>query len=331
MCKNVLITGASSGIGLATAIFLSHKKYNVFGTTRDLSKLNTGTLIQRYRDDHTTYKILTHNGFSIEKTAEKLPIELPKLKHILEEIKFIQMDVQNDTSVGKAIDKVLEFSHHKIDVLINNAGVGVFGPIEEVPIDQVRQLFETNVMSLLRVVQHIVPVMRENRLGKIINISSLAALMSIPFFSHYSATKAAVERLTEGLRMELKPFDIKVTAIEPGDINTNFNANVVNKTKSLFQLTSQNLSAIIHNMPLRQNSFYYRNAMKCWQTNTLTMLISPSPTIVAKKIYKIIRTKNPAARYKVGSLTQTLPVYLAQKLFSDKMRQWGYEKYYKIE
>lgn len=329
MTKNILITGASSGIGLATAIFLADKKYNILGTTRNLSALHKEVLIQRYITDHTKYKISADDNFRIKEIIKKIPIELSRIKAALAEIKFIQMDVQNDLSVEKAMASALEMSHRRIDVLINNAGGGAYGSIEEVPIDKVKQLFETNVLGLLRVIQHIVPFMRKNGHGKIINISSLAALMSIPFFSHYSATKAAVERLTEGLRMELTPFNIKVTAIEPGDINTNFNANVLNNNVA-FQ-SSQNISDIIRNVPLKSNSPYYQRASKCWRTSTLTMLISPTPTVVAKKIYKIIQIKNPATRYKVGAVMQTIPVNIAQRFFPDNVMQFAYEKYYRIK
>lgn len=331
MIKNILITGASSGIGLATAVFLANKKHNVLGTTRNLSTLNKDLLIQRYISDHTKYKISAQDNFRIEKTSEKLPVELAKLRHALANIKFIQMNVHNDVSVADAATKALEMFHDKIDVLINNAGSGMFGSIEELPIDEVKQLFETNVIGLLRVIQNIVPSMRKNRHGKIINISSLAAIMAIPFFSHYSATKAAVERLTEGLRMELNPFNINVTAVEPGDINTNFNVNMLHKTKPDIQLTSQNLSEIISNVPLNPDSPYYQKATKCWQIITQVMIESPSPTVVAQKINKIIQTPNPKMRYKVGSLMQTLPTYIAQRFLSDKIVQLGYERHFKIK
>ena len=184
--QKVLVTGASSGIGAAIAQALAEEGCLVWGTTRNLAKVAT----------------------------------LPE--SLRQKVKFLAMDVNDDDSVRAGVDRFLAEAGG-IDILINNAGFGVFGPLEEFPLAEAKAIFETNYFGALRLIQAVVPLMREQGRGLIINVTSLAARFVIPFQVHYSATKAALSALTEGLRQELRPFGVKVVSLEPGDIKTNFN------------------------------------------------------------------------------------------------------------
>ncbi|HBG15584.1 MAG TPA: short-chain dehydrogenase/reductase [Firmicutes bacterium] len=246
--KNVLITGASSGMGAAIALTLAKKGYQVWGTTRDLSKV------------------------------ANLPGELRQ------NIKFLQMDVTKDDSVCSGFSRFLTEAGG-IDILINNAGFGVFGPLEEFSIEKTKEIFETNYFGALRLIQEVAPIMREQRRGLIINITSLAAKFVIPFQVHYSATKFALDALTEGLRQELRPFGVKVVAIEPGDIKTNFN----NVTK----------------FGIGENSPYKKWADVCWRVIDVNMQKSPPPQVIADKVVKVIAKRNPRTRYPAGDFLST--------------------------
>jgi NAD(P)-dependent dehydrogenase (short-subunit alcohol dehydrogenase family) len=165
---------------------------------------------------------------------------------------MLVMDVTNAESVQTAVKHVLD-REGRIDVLINNAGLGIAGPVECLPLADVQRVFDTNVMGVIRTTQAVLPSMRERGSGLIINISSIAAEAGLPYRGAYSATKAAVERLTEALRLELAPFGIQACSIQPGgtrtDINTNrlrtllSEANVYKKTfDRTYQLIDQSVS-----------------------------------------------------------------------------------------
>lgn len=240
----VFITGASSGIGATTAILLAQKGYQVWGTTRDLGKMK---------------------GF---------PEPLQKA------VRFIEMDLTEGTSIQKGAAEFLKQSGGEIDILINNAGVNVFGPVEEYSLEKAKALFDLNYFGPLSLIRTFVPIMREKRSGLVINISSLAGLFVIPFQVHYSATKFAMEALTEGLRQELRPFGVKVVAVEPGDIQTNTNINTVFDMK--------------HDTP------YKKWTDACWKTIEDNLKKAPGPSLVAQKIYRIILKRNPKTHYAVG-------------------------------
>ncbi|NND08073.1 MAG: SDR family oxidoreductase [Saprospiraceae bacterium] len=133
---------------------------------------------------------------------------------------WLQVDVMDWDSITKAINQVVE-KHGHIDVLINNAGIGMISSLEEAPFENIDQVIDTNFNGLLRMIKAILPQMRERRSGKIINISSIAGLMGLPYRSIYSASKFAVEGLTEALRTEVKKFGVQVCTLQPGSINTN--------------------------------------------------------------------------------------------------------------
>ena len=178
--KVVLITGASSGIGKETAKLLVENGHIVYGAARRLDKMND----------------LKEAG-----------------------IKLLEMDVTNDESMVNGIQKIME-TEKRIDVLVNNAGYGSFGALEDVPISEAKYQFEVNIFGLARLTQLVLPYMRKKQSGKIVNISSMGGKFGEPHGAWYHATKFAVEGLSDSLRMELKQFKIDVVIIEPGAIKS---------------------------------------------------------------------------------------------------------------
>jgi NAD(P)-dependent dehydrogenase (short-subunit alcohol dehydrogenase family) len=174
----VLITGASSGIGQATASLLADRGYKVFGTSR------------QPRSD-------TSDGFVM-----------------------LQLDITSDTSVKACIHAVMQRTG-RMDILINNAGYGLSGAIEETSIQEAKSQFETNFFGAVRMVKTVLPVMRQQRSGHIINISSMGGVVGNPFLGFYSASKFALEGYTEALRHEVKRFNIHVSLVEPTYFKTN--------------------------------------------------------------------------------------------------------------
>lgn len=194
--KVVIITGSSSGIGLESALLLARNGYITYATMRSPEK-------------NTSIRA------AVQK--ENLPI------------KIVQLDVNDNSSVKVAVDHIVS-EVGRIDVLVNNAGYSLGGALEEVSMDEIQSQYETNLFGLIRVTQAVLPTMRKQRSGRIINISSGAGLFGFPGLSAYVSTKFAVEGLSESIAYELEPFGIKVILIEPGFIRTNFaHAMIVGK------------------------------------------------------------------------------------------------------
>ena len=209
------------------------------------------------------------------------------------------MDVTDQDSVRRGVAEFLRQAGG-IDILINNAGYGVFGPLEEFPVERVEALFAVNYFGVLRVLQEVIPVMREQRNGLIINITSLAGTFVIPFQVHYSATKYALEALTEGLRQELKPFGVKVTAVAPGDIKTRFND--------------------VTDWKMKEDSPYREWAERCWRTIEENMAKAPAPRVIAEKVARLAEKKNPGPSYPAGDFLSTkLP--LVNRFVSRRLRE----------
>lgn len=273
--QNILITGASSGIGAAMAKLLAENNYNVWGTTR--------------------------------KETGQLPI--PISPEAAQRIKFVKLDVTDDSSVQKCFEQVMKEAGH-IDVLINNAGYGIYGSIEDVSIELAKAQFETNVFGTLRMIRTFLPAMRQRGSGLIINVSSLAGKLVIPFQTHYAASKHAIEAFTEGLRQEVRPFGIKVAMVEPGDINTNFN----NAT----QFSDREAESV-----------YKKWTDASWQTIDVNLQKAPPPQVIAKKVLKIVRSKNPATRYPAGDFLSERFPFLA-RLMPDRVKEWAIRLFYNI-
>jgi NAD(P)-dependent dehydrogenase (short-subunit alcohol dehydrogenase family) len=187
----VLVTGCSSGFGLLTALHFARSGDTVVATMRDTAKAGE---LERPRDQ------------------EGLPLDVASL------------DVTDDASVAAAVGRVLD-EHGRVDVLVNNAGVGIDGAVEDVTDAEVKAVFETNVFGVLRVLRAVLPAMRAQGGGAVVNVSSLAGRVSPPFGGIYSASKFALEAISESLHYELGPFGIRVAIVEPGGFPTAFDAN----------------------------------------------------------------------------------------------------------
>ena len=212
MEKVALVTGSSSGIGLETALALARDGFHTFASMRDIRK-----------------------AVELEHAAKKenLPIDV------------IELDVDKEESIVSAIKKVVA-DKGRLDVLVNNAGYGQFGCIEDVSVDDFRKQFETNFFSIVRIIQEVSPIMRKQNSGIIVNISSVVGKIGLPGSSAYISTKFALEGLSECLRYELGQFGIKTTLIEPGVIKTNFfNSMKVPESKidPKYKVLSENILA----------------------------------------------------------------------------------------
>jgi short-subunit dehydrogenase len=210
-------------------------------------------------------------------------------------VHILKMDVTDKDSVYNAVNTILE-REGKIDVLINNTGMGVSGSIEDASSDEIRLQFDTNLIGLIYVTQAVLPSMRSSKSGMIINISSLAGICALPFQGLYSASKYAIIGLSDSLRMELKQFNIKVIVIEPGDFNTNFTLNRIIQEK-----------AAIGNPYEAQ----FRETMAIIEKDENGGV---HPDVFARKVLKIIKSKNPCYVYVVSSFEQRLVPYLKRLL-----------------
>lgn len=271
MKKVALITGASSGIGRATAQYLMAKGYHVYGTSRKAEG--------RFSEGHSDFD-QTSGGF----------------------IDMIPLDVTCDTSVEIAVKTVLA-KEGQIDVLVSNAGTGIAGAIEDTAIEEAKSQFETNFFGALRVIQAVLPIMRQQHSGRIIALSSVAGVISIPYQAHYSASKFAMEGLIEALRYEIAAFGIKVCLVEPGDTKTDF-------TRSRIISKGSDEKSPYHARFLRSLARMERDEQN-----------GASPDTVARVIYTMIRKKNPPVRVTVGFqyktvlfLKRILPARLLEKI-----------------
>ena len=266
-----LVTGSSTGIGFETSLLLARNGFYTYATMRDTRKSN-----------------------KIEKIAnnENLPL------------KVLSMDVDNDDSVRNAIHKIIH-EKKKIDILVNNAGYGLFGALEEISMDEAKKQFETNLFGAMRTIKEILPTMRKQKNGIIINVTSLAGVVGIPAECIYVSTKFALEGLSESISYELQPFGIKVIIIEPGVVNTNFVPNIKfsNKTddKLLQTLMKQEEKSEINysnNDIKKKNSSYYSNTIDTFLSHYFSaMNNAPSPKEVATVILEAIKNASNSSEY----------------------------------
>jgi NAD(P)-dependent dehydrogenase (short-subunit alcohol dehydrogenase family) len=208
-----IVTGSSTGLGYEIAVNLASNGFRVYATMRNLQKANEINEIAK---------------------TESLPLSV------------IQLDVTDNVSVTKAIDTVIS-ERGRIDVLVNNAGYGLIGSIEDISVEELKAQFETNVFGTFGVIQAVLPHMREQRSGAIINISSVAGRIGLPLFSAYVSTKFALEGLSESMAYELQPFGIKVAIIDSGSINTNFRSELAaqaTKDSPYYTMTRSTVEAI---------------------------------------------------------------------------------------
>ncbi|MDR0604128.1 MAG: SDR family NAD(P)-dependent oxidoreductase [Bacteroidales bacterium] len=257
--KVVLITGASSGIGRETALFLAKCNYTVYGMARRVDKLK----------------------------------ELES-----QNVKTLVLDITDEISVINAINEVIK-NEGRIDVLVNNAGYGEYGSVEDVSIENAKKQMEVNLFGLARMTQQVLPYMRRQKSGKIINISSIGGKMATPMGGWYYASKFALEGLSDSLRMEVKQFGINVVLLEPGGIQSEW-AGIANTN----MLTAS------------KDTIYAPFAKKVSSIVSLENKL-PKPIIIAQLIRKIIETRNPKARYAKGFFAK--PLLLLKRCLSDAM------------
>lgn len=200
-------------------------------------------------------------------------------------VQMIQMDVTNDASVRDGVAEILS-AGNAIDVVVNNAGYSLAGPIEDTAIGEAQRQLDTNFFGAVRVIQAVLPHMRERRRGKIINISSLGGLVGMPFQAFYSASKFALEGLTEALRMELAPFGIQVVNVNPGDVRTPMTAN---------RITAEAAG----------NGAYAEQFARTLRVYERDEAHGADALLVAQLVERLIEKKSPRIRYLVGLPAQT--------------------------
>lgn len=262
MKKVALITGASAGMGKETARFLAQKGYTVYAAARRVEKM---------------------------KDLEQMGIHP------------LKMDVTDDATMVQSIDAIIN-SEGRIDVLINSAGFGSHGAIEDVPLEDARYQLEVNLFGAARLIQLVLPYMRKNRSGKIVNISSIGGKFAGPYGGWYHASKYALEGLSDSLRMEVKEFGINVILIEPGAIRTEWGAIAFDN----LQKTSGT-----ENSAYRVGAMAFRNS-----TRKIAEAKASKPQVIVDLIYKAIEAKNPKARYAGGYMAA--PALFMRKILSDK-------------
>lgn len=207
---------------------------------------------------------------------------------------LIALDVRNSESIKSAVSEVINRSG-RIDVLINNAGVGITGPMEEIPTSEIKSNFETNLFGPIEMMKAVLPQMRKQNSGLIINVTSIAGYMGLPYRGIYSASKGALELITEALRMEVKSFGIHITNVAPGDFATNI------------------ASGRFH-APLQKGSAYeipYGNTLKMMDEHVNS---GSNPDEMAIAVHEIIQNPNPKIHYKVGAFLQKFSIVLKRIL-----------------
>ena len=249
MEKVALVTGCSSGIGLETALALARDGFYTFATMRDITKTEK-------------------NEEAIKK--ENLNVEI------------LELDVDNEESASTAIEAILG-KKQRIDVLVNNAGYGMWGTVEDLSVDEFKEQFETNFFSIIRLIHKIAPIMRKQGSGDIVNISSVAGRIGFPVSPAYISSKFALEGLSESLRFELMPFGVNVIIIEPGVIKTNFFNSMKMAEKS------------------NKNSEYNEITEKVISGVKMMAEMGTHPNEVANTVVKALKEEKPLPRYVVGN------------------------------
>ncbi|PBJ09023.1 SDR family oxidoreductase [Flavobacterium sp. ACN6] len=222
---------------------------------------------------------------------------------------LVALDVRNSESIKTAVSKIIETSG-RLDIVINNAGVGITGPLEEIPTEEIRNNFETNFFGPIEVMKAALPQMRKQNSGLIINITSIAGYMGLPYRSVYSASKGALELITEALRMEVKSFGVEITNVAPGDFATN-------------------IAAGRYHAPVIKDSAYEKVYGDVLATMNDHVDAGSNPNEMAEAVYKIIQTKKPNVHYKVGAFMQKFSIVLKRAL-PDKMYEKMLMNHYKL-
>ena len=248
-------------------------------------------------------EFLQTKGFKVYGTSRN-PDNYPESK-----FPIVALDVTKPETISICINNVLKHES-QIDVLINNAGAGITGPIEEIPDAEIKRNFETNLFGPINVIKAVLPIMRKQNSGLVINVTSIAGYMGLPYRGIYSASKGALELITEAFRMEIKAFNIHMTNVAPGDFATN-------------------IAAGRYHAPFNENSPYkesYGNTLKMMDEHVDQ---GSDPLQMAEAIFKIIRTKNPKTHYKVGAFMQKFSIVL-KRILPDTIYEKLLMNHYKL-
>tara|TARA_R110001583_G_scaffold412_2_gene3834 strand:- start:76545 stop:77348 length:804 start_codon:yes stop_codon:yes gene_type:complete len=248
-------------------------------------------------------EFLLQKGFTVYGTSRNSD----KIKN--HPFKLVSLDVNDTETISNAVNEIIS-KEGRLDILINNAGMGITGPIEETPTNEMRTVFNTNLFGAIDVMKAVLPQMRLQKSGLIINVTSIAGYMGLPFRGIYSATKGALEIVTESIRMEVKSFGIEVTNVAPGDFATN-------------------IASGRYHTPVFNNSPY----KEAYQSNLNLMDAhvdsGSDPIEMAKAIYKIINTPKPKIHYKVGDFMQKFSILL-KKILPDTIYEKMLMNHYKL-
>jgi NAD(P)-dependent dehydrogenase (short-subunit alcohol dehydrogenase family) len=255
--QTVFITGATDGLGRSAALLLAEKGFRVFAAGRSAEK--------RAELDRLA-------------AARKLPLET------------LELDVCDDNSVSRGVQQILQKAGN-LDVLINNAGVGLMAVAEELKLDDLRRLYETNIFGLLRVTQAVLPHIRVRKSGRILMLSSVAGILTPPTYGAYSSSKHAVEALSNALRLELYPFNIEVVLIEPGYIMTSFQQTAKEQAQSYIEGSTASPYAKIYSGAIAGATNSRRES-------------KTTPEDCARVILHAIEASHPKARYTVTPLAK---------------------------
>jgi NAD(P)-dependent dehydrogenase (short-subunit alcohol dehydrogenase family) len=266
--KRVFITGASAGIGLATAKLLAERGDEVWGTSRDVTRIP----------------------------------QLPQLH-------AVRLDLADTVSLGESFNGALREAGH-FDVVINNAGSGHFGPAELMSAEAVHDQFQTVVFAHIELGRLALASMRAHGGGRLINVTSLASRLPVPFMGAYNAAKAAMASFTMSLQLELQGSSIRVIDLQPADIRTDFN-DAVARTDG-------------------DDPRYTTAVEQTWRVVDQNMKAAPEPELVARCIAKLIDAANPPRRVTVGGFFQASIAPLIFRFLPQRVRVWGLKKYYKL-
>jgi short-subunit dehydrogenase len=266
--RKVFLTGASSGIGLAIAKALSSSGCQVWGTSRD-------------------------------------PSRIPPLANLHP----VQLDLSKPALIEEAFGAALLQAGH-FDVLINNAGSGHFGPAEHLSGQEIADQFQVLVFGQLQLIRLVLHPMRLNNAGLIINVTSLAARLPVPFMAAYNSAKAALATFIMSMQLELPDSGVKIIDLQPADISTAFNDAV--------------------KMGRHEDAGYQARVSKTWETVDRNMKAAPHPDLVARHVLGLIRSENPPPRVTVGDAFQSKIAPFIFRFLPQRVRIWGLKKYYGI-
>lgn len=246
-------------------------------------------------------EFLTQKGFIVYGTSRN-----PE-RYSKSQFSLVKLDVSDTKSIEEAVKMVID-KQGRLDVLINNAGAGITGPIEEIPDAEIQRNFETNFFGPIRVIKAVLPQMRTQNAGLIINVTSIAGYMGLPYRGIYSASKGALELLTEAFRMEIKGFNIEMTNVAPGDFATN-------------------IAAGRYHAPILENSAYKKPYGATLNLMNSHVDAGKDPQLMASAIFNIINTPQPKIHYKVGEFMQKFSIVL-KRILPDKVYEKMLMKHY---